>query len=91
MMTHPAFDPARLGQTTPGGPPSLRAGLAERLTTLAGRGRIAPIVSGVAANLLVALAHDWALAGAMAHDHSAGRERDLRAMVDAVWDGLRPS
>lgn len=90
MMTHPAFDPTRLRQTTPGGPPSLRDGLAERLTELARRGRIAHGSAGIAAKLLISLAHDWALAGAMAHDHSPARERDLRALVDAVWDGLRP-
>lgn len=91
MMSHPAFDPSRLGRTTPGGPPSLRDGLAARLTALARRGRLGSSKAAVVARLLISLAHDWALAGAMAHDNSPIRERELRAMVDVVWDGLRPA
>ena len=36
-------------------------------------------------------AHDWALASVMSHGRPANPERELRELVDAVWDGLRPA
>jgi AcrR family transcriptional regulator len=79
VMSHPAFAPSRLGPTPPGGGPSLR----DR--------QVAAVNTAAAARLLVSLAHDWALSGAMAGlGPTPAREKELREMVDAVWDGLRP-
>lgn len=89
LMTHPAFDPSRLGPMPPGGPSALRDGLTARLEVLAGRGQLAPAPAAVA-KLLISLAHDWGLAGAMASGRSTNRERELRELVDVVWAGLRP-
>jgi AcrR family transcriptional regulator len=90
MMTHPAFDPTIPGRTRPGGSSDLREGLAARLKSLADRGMLASS-PGVVARLILSLAHDWALSGAMAGDSAPGRERGLREMVDALWSGLRPT
>jgi Bacterial regulatory proteins, tetR family len=90
LMTHPLFDPSRLGPTPPGGGPSLRDGLAARLNAFVEKGELAAVNTTVAARVLLTLAHDWALAGAMSHGRAANREQELRQMVDAVWDGLRP-
>lgn len=89
MMTHPAFDPTRPGRSRPGGPTVLRDALTARVKSLADRGHVAA-APGVVARVVLSLAHDWALAGAMAGDTSPGRERGLREMVDALWSGLRP-
>lgn len=90
LMTHPAFDPGKMGP--PGGGQALRDGLAERLSELAARGQIAAVDAAAVARLLISLAHDWGLAGAMAGGkRTAVHERELREMVDAVWTGLRPA
>lgn len=91
VMSHPLFTPARLGQVPPGGGPSLREALTARLDAFVERGRIADVDTAVAARVLISLAHDWALSGAMAGGPTPARERELRELVDAVWDGLRPS
>jgi AcrR family transcriptional regulator len=91
LMTHPAFEPSRLGPTPPGGPNALRDGLAARIEEFARRGQLAAPLPKVAAKVLISLAHDWALAGAMAPHGDRGRENALREMVDAVWTGLRPA
>ncbi len=89
LMTHPAFDPSKVGR--PGGPQSLRDGLANRLRMLADRGQIAVADATTVARLLISLAHDWGLSGAMSGGkRTATHERELREMVDAVWAGLRP-
>lgn len=91
LMTHPAFEPSRLGPTPPGGPTALRDGLAGRLDVLARRGQLGPTATGPAARLLIALAHDWGVAGAMSPGRTANRERELRELVDVLWAGLKPT
>jgi AcrR family transcriptional regulator len=88
-MMHPAFDPARLARTGPGGPPALQEGLAQRLRSLAHRKELAR-PSIVTARLLVSLAHDWALRGAVSHSSGSLRVGELEEMVDIIWEGLRP-
>jgi AcrR family transcriptional regulator len=90
IMTHPSFDRTLLAKARAGGPAALRDGLAERLASLARRGRIVTSSEVVTARLLVSLAHDWALGNVFQHDASAGRLRGLTDMVDVVWLGLRP-
>jgi AcrR family transcriptional regulator len=87
MMTHPSFDPAALTRTQPRAAVVIHDGLAERLASLARRKQIRSSATAVAARLLVSLAHDWALGGVLAA--ATPRERELREMVDLVWEGLR--
>jgi AcrR family transcriptional regulator len=87
VMTHPAFDPASLARAHPGGPAELPGALAERLASLARRGELALPSAAVTARLLVSLAHDWALR--RMHGASSRGARELKEMVDVVWEGLR--
>jgi AcrR family transcriptional regulator len=89
VMTHPSFDPATLARAQPEGPGLLREGLAERLASLARRRRIVTPSAAVAARLLVGLAHDWGLGAVFAPGSSPHRDRQLKEMVDVVWEGLR--
>jgi AcrR family transcriptional regulator len=89
-MMHPSFDPGRLARAQRGGPVPLQEGLAERLTSLARRRRLTTHSVIATARLLVSLAHDWALRGALAQRTTALRTGELREMVDLVWEGLRP-
>ncbi len=90
IMTHPSFNPSVLTRVQPGGPASLRDGLAERLGSLARRQRIATASPKAAARLLVSIAHDWALGVVWLHSSSGRQVRDLEEMVDVLWEGLCP-
>jgi AcrR family transcriptional regulator len=87
VMMHPSFDPASLARAQPGGPAVLKEALAERLASLARRGELAMPSASVTARLLLSLAHDWALRGV--HGPPSGGVRELKDMVDVVWEGLR--
>jgi AcrR family transcriptional regulator len=87
VMTHPSFDPTNLARAQPGGPAVLREGLAERLVSLARRGELMLADAAVTARLLVSLAHDWALGHV--HGTPSRGVRELKEMVDVVWEGLR--
>jgi AcrR family transcriptional regulator len=87
VMTHPSFDPTSLARAQPKGPAVLREGLTERLASLAKRNRIVTSSESVTAQLLVSLAHDWALG--RVHGFSSRGVRELKQMVDVVWEGLR--
>jgi AcrR family transcriptional regulator len=87
VMMHPSFDPASLARAPPGGPAVLHEGLAERLAALARRGELATRSVAVTARLLLSLAHDWALR--RVHGASPRGVRELKEMVDVVWEGLR--
>src|SRR5262249_18867804 len=88
VMMHPSFDPASLARAQPGGPAVLREALAERLASLGRRGGLAMPSASVTARLLLSLAHDWALRRVPGAPARGGRE--LKEMVDVVWEGLRP-
>jgi AcrR family transcriptional regulator len=87
VIMHPSFDPASLARAHPGGPAVLSEGLAERLASLARRGEFKMRSAAVTARLLVSLAHDWALR--RVHGTSPRGTRELKEMVDVVWEGLR--
>jgi AcrR family transcriptional regulator len=90
VMTHPSFDPGSLARAQPTGAAVLREGLVERLASLARRKRIVARRAAAAARLLVSLAHDWALSGVLSPGGGAARrERELKEMIDVVWEGLR--
>jgi len=88
VMTHPSFDPHRLARLPSRGPVGLQEGLAERLASLARRKQVVTWSAAVTARLLVSLAHDWGLSSMFAHE-PAHRERDLKEMVNIVWQGLK--
>jgi AcrR family transcriptional regulator len=88
VLMHPSFDPAKIARAHARGPVEVVDGLAERLEALARRGELAMPRAGVTARLLVSLAHDWAL-GRVRGASSRG-VRELKEMVDLVWEGLRP-
>jgi AcrR family transcriptional regulator len=88
VMTHPSFDPSMLTRVQPGGPPALQEGLGERLTSLVRRGELAMPNTAVAARLVLSLTHDWALR--RVHWASPRGVRELKEMVDVLWEGLRP-
>jgi len=87
IMTHPSFDPAHLARAHIGGPPPLVEGLAQRLTVLARREKLAMPSAALTARLLASLAHDWALR--RVNSPSTRDVRELKDMVDVVWNGLR--
>jgi AcrR family transcriptional regulator len=89
VMTHPSFDRASLARAQPNAGAVLKEGLTRRLASLARRKRIAISSEAVTARLLVSIAHDWAL-GSVLSPSSPPRERELKAMFDVVWEGLRP-
>jgi AcrR family transcriptional regulator len=89
VMTHPSFDPGSLVRAQPNAAAVLREGLTERLASLGRRKRIATASEAATARLLVSLAHDWALGGVLSPAKTSRRDRDLRAMVDVLWEGLR--
>jgi hypothetical protein len=88
VMTHPSFDPASLRHAHFGGPDALLKGLAERLEALARREELALPSPAATARLLVSLAHDWALRHV--HSNKSGGARELKDMVNVVWQGLWP-
>jgi len=88
VMTHPSFDPASLTRAQPRGPAGLQDALAKRLASLARRKQIAAPSERVTARLLVSLAHDWGLGTVFEPGHRLSRERELKDMVDIVWQGL---
>jgi AcrR family transcriptional regulator len=89
VMTHPSFDPATFARVQPRGPALLQEGLAERLASLACRQEIVMLSEAITARLLVSLAHDWGLGSVFSPGSLAHRDRELKAMVDVVWEGLR--
>ena len=89
VMTHPSFDPGSLARAQPNAATVLREGLAERLASLARRKRLVTPSEAATARLLVSLAHDWALGGVLSPGSQPNRDRELKAMVDVVWEGLR--
>jgi AcrR family transcriptional regulator len=88
-MMHPSFDPARLARVRPEGPAALQEGLAARLAALERRGEMAMHSAAATARLLLSLAHDWALRSVMPPGGAPLRVRELREMLDIVWEGLR--
>ena len=88
VMTHPSFEPGSLARAQPRGANVLQTGLAERLAALVSRKQMATPSVAVTARLLVRLAHDWALSGAFAGGNTPHRERELKEMVDVLWEGI---
>jgi AcrR family transcriptional regulator len=89
VMTHPSFDHASLARAQPTGAAILQEALAERLASLVRRNQMVTPSEALAARLLVSLAHDWALGRVLSPTAAHPRDRELKEMVDLVWNGLR--
>jgi AcrR family transcriptional regulator len=89
LITHPSFGPASLGRP-PRTPNSLHDAFAERIADLARRERLATPSATATARLLISLAHDWALGKVFPHANPARGVRELKEMVEVVWEGLQP-
>jgi AcrR family transcriptional regulator len=89
LMTHPSFDRNNLSTGQPAAV-KLQHGLAERLTSFEKQKQTRRGTAAPAAQLLVRLAHDWALARVMSGRSSPKRTEDLEAIVDLVWHGASP-
>jgi AcrR family transcriptional regulator len=88
VMTHPSFDPAEFFKTQPRNHSALRDGLAARIAVLIRREEMATVPTAAAAQLIVSLAHDWALTQILAHGAPRSGARPLRELIDVLWTGL---
>jgi AcrR family transcriptional regulator len=89
VMTHPSFDPGSRARAQPNAAAVLRDGLTERLAYLARRQQVETPSEAMTARVLVSLAHDWALGSVLSPGSPRHRDRELKAMVDVVWEGIR--
>jgi AcrR family transcriptional regulator len=89
VMTHPSFDVASLARGQPTPATLLQHELATRLGSLVRRRQMVTSSETMTARLLVSLAHDWALRRVLSPSGPPPRDRDLKEMVDLVWEGLR--
>lgn len=89
VMTHPSFNHSLLARAH-AGLAELQKGLADRLASLAQRELIVTSAESATAQLIVSLAHDWALGNASAHVAKPRGVRELKEMFDVVWEAIRP-
>jgi AcrR family transcriptional regulator len=89
LMTHPSFDRNNLSTGQPAAV-KLQQALAARLTSFEKRKEMRRGSAAPTAQLLVRLAHDWALARVMSGRSSPKRAEELEAIVDLVWHGASP-
>jgi AcrR family transcriptional regulator len=89
VMAHPSFDPGSLARAQPTAAATLKEGLTQRLASLARRRRLLASSDAATARLVVSLAHDWALGSVLSPGNLQRRERELKEMVDVLWEGLR--
>jgi|CZKU01.1.fsa_nt_gi AcrR family transcriptional regulator len=88
LITHPSFDPGSLGRAQTA-PAKLHEGLVKRLEWFEKQKKMRRSTADATAQLLVSLAHDWAL-GRVMSPRSSKRIRELEAMVEVVWTGTAP-
>jgi AcrR family transcriptional regulator len=89
LITHPSFDRNHLSHGQPAAV-KLQQGLAERLGWFEKQKKLRKATAGPAAQLMVRLAHDWALARVMSGRSSPKRAAELESIVDLVWHGACP-
>jgi AcrR family transcriptional regulator len=93
LITHPSFDQKSLGRAH-AGPEKIHAALAHRLKWFEGQKQLRKATSEPLAQLLITIAHDWALSEVMSPRtgarRAAERASSLVAMVDLAWRGAAP-
>jgi AcrR family transcriptional regulator len=89
LITHPSFDRSHLnhGQAAI---ETLERALLERLMPFEKGKRMRKGTASPAAQLLVRLAHDLALARVMSGKHGPRRPGDIDAIVELLWQGASP-
>lgn len=85
LITHPSFDRDSLARAALSST-SLQQGLARRLAWFESRKQVRKGSAEATAQLLVSLAHDWALGNVMSQ-RTTKRTHELSAMVEIVWAG----
>ena len=89
LITHPSFDHRSLGRAQ-SAPAKLHEGLVRRLQWFEKQKEMRRSIAHATGQLLVSLAHDWAL-GRVMSPSSSKRTRELEAVVDLLWMGIAPS
>jgi AcrR family transcriptional regulator len=94
LITHPSFDQKLLGRAQTA-PEKLAKALIVRLEWFEGRRQLRRGSAGPLAQLLITIAHDWALSQVMsprsASRRAAERAQELEAMIDVAWKGVAPT
>ncbi len=94
LITHPSFDHKSLGRVH-GGQERLRAGLVLRLRSFEAARRLRKGTAEPLTQLLISLAHDWALSNVLYPRSAARRGHEdapsLTDLVDLVWRGAAPA
>jgi AcrR family transcriptional regulator len=94
LITHPSFDHRSLGRVH-AGQEKLREGLLVRLTWFERGKRLRRATAESLTQLLISLAHDWALSSVLSPRSATRRGPDesspLAALVELVWKGAAPS
>ncbi len=88
VITHPSGLHAGIEHAQPGLGQAQRA-LAARLEWFESQGQLRPGTAARTSQLLMSLAHDWAL-GHAAHLGAPASMDDLRDMAEIVWRGVAP-
>jgi AcrR family transcriptional regulator len=87
IITHPAAHPTSVERAQPG-LAELQKALAARLAWFEARGLVRPSTARRTAQLLMSLAHDWAVGHAGLHPGSRRGTQDLEEMAEIVWRGI---
>ena len=87
IITHPAA-PGPGRERAQSGLAQLRKGLAARLAWFEAQKLVRPSTAKHTAQLLVSLAHDWAIGHAGLHPGGKQGTQDLEEMADIVWKGI---
>jgi AcrR family transcriptional regulator len=89
VITHPSFDQGSLARAHPTPAVMIRERLTVRFKSLARCGKITAGSEAATADVLVSLAHDWALNGVLSPASRSSNAR-LIELIDVIWNGIRP-
>jgi AcrR family transcriptional regulator len=87
IITHPSAHRAGMERAR-SGLAQVRKGLVARLEWFEARRLVRPSIAQHTAQLLMSLAHDWALGHAGLHPASRHKTEDLEEMAEIVWKGI---
>ena len=93
LITHPSFDHKSLARAQTA-PEKLREGLVRRLAWFEGEKRLRRSTDETLAQILISLAHDWALSQVMsprAGRRAADDRSRLVEAIDVIWKGAAPT
>lgn len=90
IITHPSAHRTGM-ERAQSGLARLHKALVTRLEWFEARGFVRPSTAQHTAQLLMSLAHDWALGHAGLHPASSLKSQDLEEMAEIVWKGIMPA